>query len=100
MNQSISDILGGICDTYGVPTPDEGTANEASFSIGWGPNDPIRNFFHQLEANRKITVPKVSVLGNYKYACHLTTTKKIVLIRGGQIRWEPRELDSFVHFNK
>ena len=51
-------------------------------------------------ANRKITVPKVSVLGNYKYAWHLTTTKILVLIRGGQIRWDPRKFDSSVDFNK
>ena len=51
-------------------------------------------------ANRMITVPKVSVLGNHTSAWHLTTTKIIVLIRGGQIHWELIELDSSVDFNK
>ena len=31
-NQSIRDILAGLRDTYGVPTPDEVTANEVNFS--------------------------------------------------------------------
>ena len=53
-----------------------------------------------VQANRKITVSKVSVLGNYMSAWHLTTTKILVLIRGGQIRLVPVELDSFVDFNK
>ena len=49
MNQSIRDILGGICNTYGVPTPDEVTVNEASIDKGWDANEPIENFLHQLE---------------------------------------------------
>ena len=51
-------------------------------------------------ANRKITVSKVSLLGNYMSAWHLTATKKIVLIRGGQIRCVLVDSDSFVDFNK
>ena len=34
MNQSIMDVIGGICNTYGVPTPDEVTANEENFARG------------------------------------------------------------------
>ena len=48
-NQSIRDILGGLRDVYGVPTPDEVTTNETNFARGWDPNEPIENFLHRLE---------------------------------------------------
>ena len=48
-NQSIRDILGGLRDVYGVPTPDEMTTNESNFAREWDPNKPIENFLHRLE---------------------------------------------------
>ena len=32
-----------------MPTPDEVTVNKASFAKRWDPNEPVKNFFHQLE---------------------------------------------------
>ena len=44
--QSTRDILGGLRDTYGISTPDEVIANDASFAKRWDPNEPVENFFH------------------------------------------------------
>ena len=41
-NQSIKEILGGLRDKYGAPTPDEKTRNEQQFAALWLPNETIK----------------------------------------------------------
>ena len=48
-NQCIREILAGLRDLYGVPTPDEKTRNEARFSAGWASGEPIEELFDRLE---------------------------------------------------
>ena len=48
-NQSVRNILAGLRDLYGVPTPDEKTNNERRFSAGWQPGEPIEELIDRLE---------------------------------------------------
>jgi len=53
INFKASDCLHTIADVltarYGRPTPAEKTANEARWSTGWNPQDPIKELFERLE---------------------------------------------------
>jgi len=48
-NQSVRNILAGLRDQYGVPTPDEKTNNEMRFLAGWQAGEPIKKLFDRLE---------------------------------------------------
>ena len=48
-NQCICEILAGLRDMYGVPTPDEKTRNEACFLARWVSGKPIEELFDRLE---------------------------------------------------
>ena len=48
-NQSVKEILAGLRDTYGAPTPDEKTRNEQQFAAPWLPNEPIETLVDRLE---------------------------------------------------
>ena len=48
-NQNIRDIMAGLRDIYGVPTPDKKTRNEQMFAKGWIQGEPIEELFHRLE---------------------------------------------------
>ena len=48
-NQNIRDIMAGLRDVYGEPTPDEKTRNEQMFAKGWIQGEPIKEVSHRLE---------------------------------------------------